>query len=212
MIGDIEVEVLETLKNGVQEFSKKLVEEASQYSEFRTDLVKVAIALSLEKYRIMNPQELRGIKKSDIYTILFTYNCFHSTKAIIKLKNGQDRTISIMPIIDEEVQKMLELMKVQYNTLLKKFNERFEEKEKEIERKEDAFEDLKKYTIAKLIDHDDYDDLRRLLWFYGNIEDYKFIIELAKEKGKDPKAIVEIISDIEGIDPEVFKKEFEIEV
>ena len=65
-----EVEVIKTIKRGVQELSKKLIEEASQYSEFRADMIKTAIALMQSKYRIQNIQELVGIKRESIDSIL----------------------------------------------------------------------------------------------------------------------------------------------
>jgi len=235
MIGDIEVEVLETLKNGVQEFSKKLAKEASMYGDFREDLAKIVIALSTDKYRIRNPQELKGLKKDDIDTILFTYNCFGSLKAIIRTKNGQNRILEIEIFEDEEARKLVELMKVQHDTLMSRFEKEKEELEKEIERKEKEYTEFKNFMIEIMIEEDMIHYLQDIIFFYGGLEDIKDALEIAKVKGKDIKKIAEKIADIYdpegvlyvlykvdkeaakelanelGIDFEKFKREFEIE-
>ena len=232
---DIDIEVLETIKRGISEFSKRLIEKASSFSEFRTDMIRTAIALMQGKYRIQNPEDLKGLKKSDIRTILFVHNCFEGTKAIIKTKKGEDRIISIKTIEDEEVKRLTELMKAQYETLQKRFNEEKEELKKEIERKEKEIKEIKEMTINHLIEKEDTEGLKKLLYFYGTEDDIKYTLEKAKEEGKDVYWIAKkIASAIEpelvayalyqinkekaeaflsdyGINIEEFKKEFELE-
>jgi len=212
-VNDIDINAIETLKEGIEEFSKKLIEEASNYSEFRTDMIRTAIALSQGKYGIANPEELKGLEKDNIDTILLTYNCFGSLKAIIKTKKGTDRIISIKIIEDEEVKKLTELMKIQHTTLKKILEKTKEEKEKELKKKAKEMKELKETIINHLVEKEDYDGLKKLLWFYGDPEDYRFAIEIAKEKGKDLKTIVEIISDIEGLEEALeLLKEFGIDL
>lgn len=235
IINDLEIEVLEGLKKGIEEFSKRLIEEASNYSKFRADLIKIAIALSLRKYRIANPEALRGIKKDDIETVLFIYHCFEKPKIVIKTKDGQDRVLEIEAIEDEEVRKLLELMKLQYTTLKKRFNEVLEEKDKELKKKEDEIREIKETVVNYMIEKDDVEGLKKLLFFHGTEEDIKYTLEKAKEEGKDvywvakkisealePELVAYVLYSIDrekaeellmdfGIDIEEFKKDFELE-
>lgn len=232
---DIDIRTLEAIKEAIEEFSKKLIEKASQFSELREDMIKTAIALSQGKYRIQNPEALVGIKKDDIKTILFVHNCFSGVKAILKLKNGQDKVISIKVLIDKEVEKLVELMKVQYEALKKIFEKEKKEVEKEIERKEKEIKEIKEMTINHMIEKEDIEGLKRLLFFYGDIEDVKYALEKAKEEGKDiyllvkklaeaiePELVAYSLYQIDkekaklllqdfGIDPEEFKKELLLE-
>jgi len=235
MIGDIDIRTIEAIKEAIEEFSKRLIEEASNYSKFRADLIKIAIAMSLGKYRIMNPQELKGLKRESIETILFVMNCFERAKAIIKTKKSTDRIIEIRIVEDEEVQKMLELMKIQYEVLQKRFDGEKEKLEKEIERTEKEYKDFKNFMIEIMVTEDKIHYLQDIIFFYGDLEDVKDSLEIAKAKGKDVKAIAKELADIydpEGvlyclykvdkkkaeelakelnIDFEKFKREFEIE-
>ena len=197
---DIDIETIETLKKGISEFSKRLIEKASQFSNFRTDMIRTAIALSQGKYRIMNPQELKGIKKDDIDTILFTYNCFNGLRTILKLKNGRDRIISIKVIEDEEVQKLVGLMKIQYEALQREYEKDIEFREEIIDKKEREIEELKAFTMRRLIENDDIEGLKNLVFFHGDLETTKMALEYAIEMNKDVMKIAEALSDIEGTD------------
>jgi len=200
MVNEIEIEVLESLRKGIEEFSKELTKKATMYNEFREDMVRTAIALMQGKYRIANPEELKGLEKDNIDTILLTYNCFGSLKAIIKTKKGTDRIISIKIIEDEEVSKMLELMKIQQTTLKKILEKTKEEKEKELKKKEKEMKELKELMIERLIEKDDIEGLKDFIFFHGDLETTKMALEYAIEMKKDVKKVAEALSYIEGAD------------
>ena len=132
------------------------------------------------------------------------------------------------------MKRLVELVRVQYDTLKKRFNKALEEKDKELKKKEEEIREIKETVINHLIEKDDIEGLKKLLYFYGDLEDIKYTLEKAKEEGKDvywvakkisealePELVAyalyqidkekaeELLADY-GIDIEEFKKEFEL--
>ena len=191
-------EIMKMIDKGLKKFSNELIKKLSDYGYFNDKMATTAIALSQGKYRIENANVLNGLKKSDIGTILFKYNCFEGLKASVLTKNKTLIELKIEPEIDDAVRATVELMRTLFNNMNNKLDEAIEFRDREIEKREKELKELKSFIIQRLIENNDLEGLRHFIFFHGDLDDMKTALQIAKEANADIMPIAEALADIDG--------------